>query len=74
MLVNVTWILALLLRDLFSAWRDLEWGGKDATAGATENIWNLSLSGRRNPRGSRELFQLSEKELIEKTDLEFSNG
>ena len=41
-LVNETWVLALLLRDLFSAWRDLEWGGKDvATAGATENIWNL---------------------------------
>ena len=34
MLVNETWVLALLLRDLFSAWRDLEWGGKDvATAG-----------------------------------------
>ena len=41
-LVNETWVLALLLRDLFSAWRDLEWGSKDAaTSGATENICSL---------------------------------
>ena len=41
-LVNETWVLALLLRDLFSAWRDLEWGSKDAaTSGATKNICSL---------------------------------
>lgn len=41
-LVREIRVLALLLRDLLAAWRDLEGEGKGGrTAGATENIQSL---------------------------------